>query len=279
MEKIKLKQKLKPKELKFHIESGIVNGDFEFHGHDFCELAFIESGQGIHTIGNRDYHLRKGDIFIIKGNEKHGFFALENVKIFNIMFNVSDLVMEDCGTLSGFWILFVHEQFSDFLSHMRLKDEDYEQMLRWCNLLQREYTERTPGYVTVCHSVLMQLIVFLSRKFQIPLKDEKNMDIRLTKTVVYMQLNFQNKITVENLAEIAGFSSRHFTRMFTQVYGMSPIEFLNELRLNHAKMLLESGSYKVIEVAALCGFQDSNYFSRYFKEKSGCAPSEWVKNN
>ena len=96
MREFKLREKRQQKEVKFHIESSVIKGDFEFHGHDFCELAFIASGQGWHTIGDRQYQLKKGDIYIVKGKEKHGFAALENVRIFNIMLNVYDLVEEDC---------------------------------------------------------------------------------------------------------------------------------------------------------------------------------------
>ena len=72
MKEFKLQEKRQQKELKFHIESNVINGDFEFHGHDFCEMAFIVSGQGNHTIGDREYQLRKGDIFIIKGRRSFG---------------------------------------------------------------------------------------------------------------------------------------------------------------------------------------------------------------
>ena len=275
MKEFKLQEKRQQREVKFHIESNVIKGDFEFHGHDFCELAFIASGQGWHTIGDRQYQLKKGDIYIVKGKEKHGFAALENVRIFNIMLNVYDLVEEDCGELPGFWVLFVHEQFDDFLSHMHVTGEDYDRVLGWCELLQQEYKEKEPGYVTVCHSVLMQMIVFLSRKFRIRQQNEMAVDFRLARAVVHMQTNFAEKITVEQLADLSGFSERHFARLFQQVYGLAPMQYLNELRLKHAKMLLESDHYKVTEVASLCGFPDSNYFSAYFKEKCGCPPSKW----
>ena len=93
--------------------------------------------------------------------------------------------------------------------------------------------------------------------------------------MVYMQTNFSDKITVEQLAEKTGFSVRHFTRVFQNVYGAPPMQFLNEMRLSHARMLLEIGSYKVTEVAMMCGFQDGNYFSKFFKKKFGCVPSQW----
>jgi AraC family L-rhamnose operon regulatory protein RhaS len=158
---------------------------------------------------------------------------------------------------------------------MHVTGEDYNRVLGWCELLLQEYQAKEPGYVTVCHSVLMQMIVFLSRKFQIRQREEMTVDYRLAKAVVHMQTNFADRITIDQLADMTGFSGRHFTRLFQQVYGLPPIQFLNELRLKHAKMLLESGNYKVTEVASLCGFQDSNYFSAYFKEKNGCPPSEW----
>ncbi len=275
MNEYKLKSLLKQNTLDIHIESTVNSGSFETHTHDFCELVFIVSGKGKHTVGDVEYDLKSGDIFIIKGSERHGFSNLENLRLFNIMFNVHELQTEDCKNLTGFWVLFVHEQTSGFLSHLNVSGDDYQQVLQWCRHILQEYTAHQPGYISVCHSILMQLIVFLSRKYQDSDQFSRQMDFRLARSIVYMQTNFSAKITIDELAEMVGFSKRHYSRLFQQTYGMSPIQFLNEIRLNRAKLLLESGNYKVTEVATRCGFQDGNYFSRFFKQKYDRAPSEW----
>lgn len=276
MKEYKLKNILEQKKLNIHVEQTDISDSFEIHTHDFCELVFVVSGKGTHRVGNQDYQMKKGDIFVLKGNEKHGFSGMEHLKIFNIMFNVYDLQAADCKDLIGFWVLFVHEQPFDFLSHMNVKGEDYDLILWWCTQLLQEYTDAQPGYISVCKSVLMQMIVFLSRLYQTK-EPQDGIDYRLAKAVVYMQTNFADQISVEQLARLSGFSERHFSRLFQELYGMSPIRFLNKIRLDHARVLLESEEYRVIDAAALCGFGDSNYFCRIFKKQYGCAPSDWKK--
>ena len=70
-----------------------------------------------------------------------------------------------------------------------------------------------------------------------------------------------------------GTSHRQFRRLFQQVTGLAPQQYLIHLRLNEAKRLL--GTLTVAEVAARVGFSDSFYFSRLFKAKMGVAPKYW----
>lgn len=274
MSEYKLKNILKQKNIRFHVERTTNDGAFELHSHDFCELVFVVSGTGIHRVGDAEYPIQKGDLFVIKGQEMHGFACLDRLQLFNMMFNLYDLHTEDCRDLSGFWVLFV-QQAGDFLSQLHLTGSDYEQVLRWCECLLTEYNRQMPGYAAICHSLLIQLIVFLARKYQNAALTERPLDFRLAHSILFMQTNFRAKITVEQLAELEGFSRRHYTRLFSQTYGVSPAQFLNEIRLGHAKTLLEAGGWKITDIAAQCGFQDGNYFSKYFKQKCGCAPSDW----
>jgi len=266
---------LRQKQLDIHVDFGHLTQDFALHDHDYCELVFITDGTADHVVGDTKYPTRKGDIFVLKGREQHGFCNVSNLKLYNIMFHVSDLLLDDCRDLPGFWVLFVHEQTNEFISRITLTDDSFDTVHAWCRRLMQEYTAHQPGYISVCHSILMQMIVFLSRTCQCFAFHENQTDFRLARAVTYMQTNFSEKISIEQLAAIAGFSSRHFSRLFQEVYRITPIQFLNEIRLSHARIMLEQQSCKVSEIAALCGFSDSNYFSKVFKQKYHLAPSEW----
>jgi len=263
------------KKLDIHVDFGHLTQDFALHDHDYCELVFITDGTATHVVGETAYPIKKGDIFVLKGREIHGFCNVSNLKLYNVMFHVSDLLLDDCRDLSGFWVLFVHEQTNDFISRITLTGSDFDLVHTWCRQLMQEYTAHQPGYISVCHSILMQMIVFLSRICQHFESCETQPDFRLANAVTYMQTNFSEKINVEQLAAIAGFSPRHFSRLFQEVYQITPMQFLNEIRLGHARILLETRHYKVSEVAALCGFSDGNYFSKVFRQKYLLAPSEW----
>ena len=91
----------------------------------------------------------------------------------------------------------------------------------------------------------------------------------------YMEKNYREHITVEALAELSGYSASHFSRQFSKVYGTSPIQYLNEIRILHAKNLLCTDQYSMAEIAQKCGFSNIYYFSRCFKQLTGSTPGKW----
>lgn len=91
----------------------------------------------------------------------------------------------------------------------------------------------------------------------------------------YMEKNYREHITVEYLAELSGYSPSHFSRQFSRVYGTSPIQYLNSIRILHAKNLLCTDQYTMAEIAQNCGFSNVYYFSRCFKQLTGTTPAKW----
>lgn len=74
------------------------------------------------------------------------------------------------------------------------------------------------------------------------------------------------------LAGLCGMSETYFRRLFSQRFGVSPVRYINDLRLERANELLGSGLYTVHDAAALSGFRDDSYFCRAYKNKYGTVP-------
>lgn len=91
----------------------------------------------------------------------------------------------------------------------------------------------------------------------------------------YVEQNYRERITVEDLAARSGYSPSHFTRVFSQVYNASPIQYVNQIRIMHAKNLLRTGQYTMSQIAQECGFSNVYYFSRCFKQITGTTPAKW----
>ena len=77
------------------------------------------------------------------------------------------------------------------------------------------------------------------------------------------------------MADAAGLSRSHFSRVFHRAEGMAPREYIEHLRLKNAMSLLSQRELMVKEVAASSGFRDENYFTRVFKRATGLTPSEY----
>ncbi len=85
-------------------------------------------------------------------------------------------------------------------------------------------------------------------------------------------------IPVSEMADLVGLSRSHFTRLFKELEGVSPRDYIEDLRLKKALHLLYSQSMTVKEIAFACGIPDVNYFCRLFKKEMGMSPGEYRKS-
>ena len=96
----------------------------------------------------------------------------------------------------------------------------------------------------------------------------------------YIESNYQNpKLSNAELAEKCNISEVYFRKIFTENYKTTPKQFIMDIRINKAKLLLSDGLIKVGAVAEQCGFSNQYHFCRLFKEKTGITPTEYMKQN
>ncbi|MDO1583335.1 AraC family transcriptional regulator [Rhizobium oryzicola] len=98
----------------------------------------------------------------------------------------------------------------------------------------------------------------------------------LQHVLTHIENNLDQRLSVPDLAEVAGLSRAHFSRIFAASEGLPPAEFVLQKRLRRAaKLLTKAADLPVKEVAALCGFEDPNYFSKVFRRLYGTNPSDF----
>jgi YesN/AraC family two-component response regulator len=98
---------------------------------------------------------------------------------------------------------------------------------------------------------------------------------RIEKVVDYIHRSFQNKITLEELAEISELTPTYLSKIFRKITGYTITRFINRLKVDRAKELIIEGNNKIKEIAHLAGFEDEFYFSRVFKKVEGVSPSNY----
>lgn len=103
----------------------------------------------------------------------------------------------------------------------------------------------------------------------------KNINLTLKNAVDYINENYKWSITLNELAEHTYVSTYYLSRMFKKELGKNFVEYLNEIRVEKAKELLQDPKYKTYEVAELVGIQDSHYFSKLFKKYTNLTPTEY----
>ena len=92
----------------------------------------------------------------------------------------------------------------------------------------------------------------------------------------YCYRNLNKVVTVEELAEYCGYSRWHFSKIFHEIQGIPPSEFIMDIKLNPALQILQHEPLSIKELAFRCGFNDQGYFTRRFRQKFGVPPTRFT---
>jgi AraC-like DNA-binding protein/mannose-6-phosphate isomerase-like protein (cupin superfamily) len=256
------------------------------HHHDFIEIVFITKGKGTQVISSNEYEVSEGDVFILQGFQNHYFKDAGKAEIINVMFDPeksTGLIPSELKTIDGYSALFILEPLyrnrMHFKNMLHLNHVDLAKCEYILNAMLHENTKKEPGYELFMKNKLEEIIIFLSRKYsQISIPKAKSL-VRIGKAIDYIQNNFQSNIYIKQLAELSFMSVRNCQRIFKEATGLSPNDFLLELRIQHASKLLVETDSAIYDVSGQVGIADWFYFSKAFKKKFGVSPLKYRKQN
>lgn len=107
--------------------------------------------------------------------------------------------------------------------------------------------------------------------------DKKEVADHVTSALEIIRYNYNNELNIKNLADSLFLDSAYFSRLFKNRVGMSPKQYIQHIRLQKAKDLLENTDYSVKEIAITVGFADPLYFSKQFSKTENMTPTEFRK--
>lgn len=270
----------------FYIQYGFHEDECAIHGHvDFSELVVVLEGHAVHMVENESYPISKGDIFVLDRYTHHSYTEAQNFHICNIMFR-PEVMFEHLTHIrqnAGFQALFILEPYyalnHQFCSRLRLKPEDFSSIKKLLAEMIHEHTQKTDGWQTMLYSKFIQLCTVLSRLYVQDVKPEGATDvIKLATAVAYIEKNFLSNISLSDLSHRTGYSERQFNRLFQSAFSVAPSQYITNLRLQKAQLLLKNSTDPIGEISWSCGYSDQNYFSRIFKKNIGLTPTEYRQN-
>ncbi len=145
-------------------------------------------------------------------------------------------------------------------------------------LINEEFHLRKSLYKAKIKATAMDLVISLYRNYTVTesslSRQIKNDKIEIIKKAIrYIQSNYTQAITITSISAEIGISKYYFCRIFKEITGYTTVSFLNIVKCNNAKKLLQSGKYGVEEAALLSGFDNLSYFSKTYKKHMGNLPS------
>lgn len=149
-----------------------------------------------------------------------------------------------------------------------------EEILDILKGIERKRLIKKPLYETEClrdaYSVLLKLGETQVKKY-VPGEKAK----KLLPVIEYISKNLSNEIKNDDLAKMIGVSTVYFRKLFAQVYGMSPMNYVKNLRIKKAKEMLRSDHGSITDIAFSLGYSNIYDFSRDFKKRTGTPPSKY----
>lgn len=257
---------------------------YPMHWHDEMEIVYVESGEFEEYIDLERYHVHQGDIIIINPCSLHSFKNIEGKRtVFrSIIFNFGMLTNNNTDACSI-------KYFTPFMDNMYINpvvisadSPNYDKLFISVKEMLKIYNNSEEFYEIKIKSELYNFFHILFKHFLVPEVHESGMKDNTTrniKTILdYIDINYMNTITIEELAASVDLSKHYFMRFFKKYMGMTCIEYINDYRLNVATNLLLTTSMRITEVAQSIGITNLSYFNRIFKKKYGMTPKEYRYN-
>lgn len=265
----------------FFIQFGGHEGEMYYHTHtDFAEIVIVLDGKAVNAVGKECFKAEKGDVFVMNKGSSHRYLEAKDFHICNIMFDPDALLQANYDIMEseGFHALFLIDPLTcdNFKSRLKLSPENFKETKKIIKAVMDEYESDSPAKNTMITAYFLQLIVMLSRFYETVPTDKETAGIAAA--AAYMERNFNENITSDTLLKISHYSQRHFIRLFTECYKTSPHKYLQNIRMKHACLLLTQTNMSVTEIASKCGFNDSNFFTRCFKNQFATTPTQYRKN-
>jgi len=251
----------------FYFHHDICPDDSTFHNplhsHDLYEIYFIVSGTCRYFIGDRSYSLEAGDIALIPGGIIH-HTVYQNTGHTRMLINCASQYIP-LAARPGFYLYRNQEITSQLLTLFESIEQEYL------------HTDLFSEDAIYCY---VRLLFFLLSRHPNTYDASVAGNALVTRAAIYLQEHFSEDISLKQIADIVSVSPEHFSRLFKRESGMGFREYLNLLRLQKAEQLLKQSPHQTVaEIAATCGFPDSNYFSVKFKKMYGISPKQVSSGN
>ena len=235
------------------------------HYHSLYEIYFLEEGNCTYIIDDKVYNVQSGDIVVIPEGIIH-HTKYDDIRHSRILINCTADCIPDSvqKAISSSTYLYRNPNLTEEIRKLLGKIENEYK-------LKDNFTDE----IISCHTHSLFYLLLRNADSCVTV-DEGNKVIE--QAVAYISENFASDITLSSLSKMFSVSPEHFSRMFKKETGLGFSKYLNSLRLQYAEQLLRSANgQNITKVAEVCGFEDSNYFSKKFKEVYGASPKKVQK--
>ena len=252
----------------------------DMHFHNMMEIGICRRGSGKIVMGDRDYHYLSGCIMVIPENFPHKILS-ESENFWEFVFLDTRGVIRDMYPDNPVY----QTELGDKLNRnaIMLDVGEEKTLYQLTNLIMDEAKvarEEGPKMMDyLAHGLTLELIRHQQGGFEGPAIDGKPLNmVQISPAVEYINQHYAEDLRVKEMSDCCKMSETHFRRQFETCYGMSPMDYVNMVRIQRACDLMRTTQMSMDEVAKACGYFTPSTFNRNFHKFMDESPYQWKIN-
>lgn len=255
------------------------------HRHTEFEISMVLKGKGEYTTEKAVYPMQEGDIFLFSTDEQHCITKTESEEMELLTLQFSPRFIWATGNrMLDFKFLKIFFDRNENFSNRLLGDAPEVQALHpLLRTIEEEFLNRKPEYELMVKATLLSLLVHLIRDFDY-VKDSEYASPRkqsienMEKVMVYIDSHITDVLTLDALSKIAMMSKTYFSTTFKHLNGISLWDYITVKRIELAVEYLKQTNKTMLEIATLCGYNNTANFNRAFRKVTGKTPKTYRKD-
>lgn len=238
------------------------------HKHNFYHLVFITKGSGWHEIDFHRYSVKKGTFFYMLPAQVHSWSMSSNTTGMVIEF-------ENLSLFKGSENNVINEALNSGRNYFLFSKESFDSINLLCTELLREYEGEQKSFEIMLSINLAKLLLMLSRTADIKQPKVTGVSKFRDDFTNLVEKNFKTHHAPEFYSKFLGMTPKSLNAKVNRILGKSVRDLIQERCILESKRLLAYSDLSVSEVALELGFDDPNYFTRFFKLKTKTNPGKF----
>ncbi len=273
------------KELPMQLYEGNCNVfmDCYVHWHKEMEIIFVKEGIARVSVNNKVIYGNKGDLIFIEKDAVHFIEGhIDNQSILSYQTLVFDLMLFEFKTNSfcqSHLISPLMKKEIKIRNLIKTTDLNYDNIIALYLKILSTYKSKEEFYQIKIIYLFYELFYELSKGHHIIHIDKSiNKNVKAVKAcIAYIDKNYKEHIDIDTLSKATNFSQGYLMHLFKNYTGETMITYIQSVRIDKAKEMLSSTNETIDEIAYLTGFENTSYFIKCFKRKTGLTPLKYRK--
>lgn len=264
--------------------SGTEKGHVDLHWHKESEIIYLKKGTFSLSINMKDYEVNAPALIIIGSGEIHSVSLNKENLESAVVFDLEMLSFENYDGIQYKIIRPLLEKTLCFPQFIFPEYEVWDEVKALYENLACEGKKKTLSAYLKIKASLYQMMAclyehdYLRNVREVNENDADRIDV-MKRVLTYIRNDYGKKLTIEDIASVAGMNPQYFCRYFKRITGKTVTGYINDVRLGQAEKALLDTDEKVIEIAGSCGYDNMGYFIRRFRQNYGMSPSEYRKKS